>query len=107
MPIKWTLKQYLHSNHTEMTPTKLKKLIANKTGVSISLQNICNLVNKKPTMLRFKTIEIICTALECKLEDLCQITPNHKISKKERKLSYKNAPLSKRGVLDFPNPEDY
>jgi len=107
MSIKWNLKKYLSKNHGIYTATEFKKVITKQTGVVISLQNLCNLLNSTPKMIRFKTIEIICTALNCTMDAFCQIIPEEKKKKDTEKLSYKNTPLSKRGVHQFPNPSDY
>ncbi len=63
-------------------------------------------MNKKPKMLRLETIEVLCTALDCDLKNFCNVTPG-KFKKINQKLSYKNTPLSKKGINSFPNPEDY
>lgn len=107
MPIQWNLKNYLSKKHGIYSATELKKAITVKTGVVISLQNLCNHLNSTPTMIRLATIEIICSALNCKLDAFCQITPGEKKKKDNEKLSYKNTPLAKRGIHQFPNPADY
>jgi DNA-binding Xre family transcriptional regulator len=107
MSIKWNLKKYVEKKHSIYSATEFKKMIQKKTGVSISLQNICNYLNKNPAMIRLETMEIICTALDCNLQEILKITPIIKPKKVTRKLSYKNTPISKKGISDFPNPEDY
>ena len=109
MSIEWFLKKYLAKNRSIYSATELKRLISKRTGVVISLWNLCKILNSRPKMIRLETIEVICSALDCKLEDFCQITPG-KIKKKEKekvKLSYKNTPHSKRGIHHFPDPQDY
>lgn len=109
MAIGWNLKKYLAVKHSIYKVTELKKLIAEKTGVIISLQNLCNHVNLTPEMIRIETMQIICSALECNLNDFFTITSSvsKNRSKKKRKLSYKNAPKTKIGVKKFPNPQNY
>ena len=108
MAVHWRLKTYLATKHGIYGAVCFQKKIAKKTGVLISVQNLCNLLETKPKMLRLETIELLVTALECKLEDFCQITPSEvKPLASLRKLSYQNTPLSKRGVKSFPDPEDY
>jgi len=107
MSITWGLKKYIEKKHSIYSSTDFKKLIHKNTGVSISLQNICNYLNTNPPMIRLKTMEIICTALDCNLQDILKITPSKKKNKTTRKLSYKNTPHAKKGIIDFPNPEDY
>lgn len=107
MSIKWNLKKYIAEKHSIYSATELKKVITKQTGVIISLQNICNYLNANPKMIRMETIEIICSALSCNLSDFCQITPGVRKKKENEKLSYQSTPLSKRGVSQFPNPQDY
>ena len=107
MAISWKLKTFLFKKHDLRSATDVQKTIKLKTGVIVSVQNICNYLNVKPKSLRLETIEILCTTFDCKLSDFCQVTPNKKVDVKEKKLSYKNTPLSKRGVQSFPDPVDY
>jgi DNA-binding Xre family transcriptional regulator len=106
--ISWRLKTYLATRHGIYGAVSLQQRVVKKTGVLISVQNLCNFLEKKPKMIRLQTIEILVTALECKLEDFCKITPTElKNPSSPRKLSYQNTPLSKRGMKSFPDPEDY
>lgn len=106
MAITWKLKT-LASSKGIYRARDLQKRIAQKTGVLVSLQNICNLLNGKPQSVKLKTIEIICTTLDCKMSDFCDITAGKFDSSQTRKLSFRNTPQSSRGKADFPDPEDY
>lgn len=108
MAIHWRLKTYLAIKHGIYGATAFQKLIVRKTGVLISLQNLCNYIEKKPKMIPLQTMELLITALGCRIEDFCHITPCSSFMPKiPKKLSYKNTPLSKRSGKTFPNPEDY
>ena len=108
MSINWHLKSYLSTKHSIYTPTELKKVILKKTGVIVSLPNISRLLSKKPTLIKFEMMEIICSALDCKLSDFMNIGPKKfKNIDVKTKYSYKNTPLSKRGSSSFPLPKDY
>jgi DNA-binding Xre family transcriptional regulator len=107
MAISWKLKTYLSQKHSIYKALDLQRAIVNKTGVKMSLQNVCNYLNIKPKSLRMETVELICTTLNCQLSDFCQVSPSHNKKAKNKKLSYKNTPNCKRGTLSFPNPEDY
>jgi len=109
MAIHWRLKTYLATKHGIFRATELQKLIVNKTGVLISLQNLCNYLNTKPKTLRLKTIELICSSLECELTDFCEIKPMeiNKNPQAVRKLAFHNTPQSKRAVTAFPDPGEY
>lgn len=106
MAISWHLKT-LASKKGIFRAKDLQRRIAERTGVLVSLQNVCNLLNAKPQSVKLRTIEIICTALDCKMNDFCEITPGKFDNSKTKKLSFKNTPQSTRGKSDFPNPEDY
>lgn len=105
--IKWKFKAFLAEKHQIYSVTELQKQIVKKTGVAISLAQLCKLVNAQPQMLRFSTIEIICTALNCELKDFLIIGPKTMDPEKKRKLSFKNTPKSKVGTKNFPSPADY
>ena len=108
MAVHWKLKTILSTKYGIYTATEFKKLIAKRTGVIISLQNLCNLINGQPTLLSLKTMEIICTGLDCTLSDFLTISAGQcKLPKENKKLSYKNTPHSKRGGPQFPTPLDY
>lgn len=107
MAINWKLKTYLAIKHSIYSATELKKKIYRKTGIIISTQQLCNIINK-PSMVRLSTMEIICTALQCQLSDFLQIIgKKNKKPENSRKLSYKNTPLRKRAQIRFPDPKDY
>lgn len=113
MAIHWRLKSYVASQHGIYSGTRLRRRIAEKTGILISLQNICNYLNGKPKVLRLTTIELICTALGCELKDFCEIkgwTESQQASARTdapKKLSFKNTPLAKRAGKTFPDPRNY
>jgi len=108
MSIRWRLKVFLSQNYTIYNATSFQKMIIKKTGVIISLPNICKIINNKPNLIRLETMEIICSALDCELKDFMEIKPKHFRNKEStRKLSYQNTPHSKRAVKNFPDPKDY
>lgn len=106
MAIHWRLKTYLATKHGIYRISLLQKLIVKKTGVLISAQNLSQYL-KAPKTLRLTTIEILCSALECELNDFCTVAPASMKPEKVRKLSFQNTPLSKRATKHFPNPADY
>jgi DNA-binding Xre family transcriptional regulator len=106
MGIYWKLKT-LASSKGIYRAKDLQRKITQKTGVIVSLQNICNLLNDKPQGVKLKTLEIICTTLDCKLGDFCDVTPGKFDTSEIRKLSFKNTPQKLRGKSEFPDPRDY
>ena len=107
MSISWRLKNYLAVHHQIYTVTEFQKRIVKKTGVKISLANLCNCVNDTPKLIRLETVEILCSALGCELGDFLRISAKKMDPEKKRKLSYKNTPHTKIAVKQFPSPEDY
>jgi len=108
MAVHWRLKTHLATKHGIYGATAFQRLIVKKTGVLISLQNLCNYLEKKPKMIPLQTMELLITALGCRIEDFCHITPgSYSLPSIPKKLSCKNTPLSKRASKNFPDPEDY
>lgn len=107
MAINWRLKTYLSTQHGIFSATVLQKQIIKATGTIISIPNLCRYINKKPQKLPLKTMELVCTTLNCNLSDFCEIGPAKSNAKSTKKLSYKNTPNSKKAVNNFPRPKDY
>ena len=106
MAIHWKLK-ILVSSKGIYRAKDLQRKITEKTGVVISLQNICNLLKGKPATIKLKTIEIICTALDCDMSDICAVSSGKFDADNIRKLSFGNTPHNARGKSEFPDPKDY
>jgi len=106
MAIHWKLRT-LASSRGIYKACELQRRIREKTGIVISLQNLCNLLDKKPLTIKLKTMEIICAGLECDLSDFCEVKPGKFDSSHIRKLSYQNTPHKLRGKNNFPEPKDY
>ena len=109
MGVRWTLRSHLVEKEQIYRAVDLRKLIVKKTGVVISNQQLGNLLNESPKMIRLSTIEVLCSALECNLSDFLEVTPQQRVQKPEnrRKLSFKNTPKNKIGVKNFPVPTNY
>ena len=111
MAIHWRLKTYLATKHGIYRTVALQKRVAQKTGILISIQNLCNLLEKKPKSIRLQTMELLCTALECELHDFCEISPSTSKQKVDpsqlKKLAHQNTPINKRAVKNFPDPRGY
>jgi DNA-binding Xre family transcriptional regulator len=110
MAITWRLRTLLATKHAVFSAVELQKKIARSTGVIISVQNLRSYLNKKPTQIPLKTMELICTALQCKLSDFCEIKPQPQATGtlQTKKLSFHNTPIKKRGCGQlFPDPIHY
>jgi len=107
MSIDWKMKSMLAAKHNIYTARELQKLIVKKTGVLITVANLCNYIHKKPKRLNLETIELIVSSLGCALSDFCDVKPKEFRSKPNRKLGAKYTPKSKIGKLNFPDPRGY
>lgn len=110
MAIGWRLKTYLATKKGIFKATELQRLVIQKTGVLISLQNLCNYLNKKPCTLNLKTMELLCTALDCEIKEFFEVKPSEALKNQDsrvKKLSFKNTPHNKRALESFPDPTDY
>lgn len=106
--IRWKLKIYLATKHQIYSVTELQKCIAKETGITVSVANLCKLVNSQPKLVRLETMEIICSALGCDLTSILKVGPKVFNPERRRKLSFKNAPKAKIAVKkSFPEPADY
>jgi len=107
MAIRWSFKHFLASKHQIYSVTDLQKKIVKETGIVISVSQLCKLVNRTPSMIRFETAEILVSALNCELSDFLTISAKKMNPTEPKKLSYKNTPRSKIGVKSFPSPSNY
>jgi len=107
MAVNWRLKTYLVKNHNIHKAVEFRQKIIDETNIQISKQQICNLLNGKPKSIKLKTIEVICTALDCNLSDFCEIKPGKIKSEKLKKLSFENTTYGARSKSNFPEPKDY
>lgn len=110
MAISWRLKTYLATKHGIFSAVDFQKKIITATSVIISVQNLRAYINDKPKLIPLKTIELICTTLQCELSDFCEVRPQPKNLGKPtpKKLSFHNTPLKKRASGQFfPDPTHY
>jgi DNA-binding Xre family transcriptional regulator len=110
MAISWRLRTFLATKHRIFSAVDFQKKIVTATGVIISVQNLRIYLNEKPKLIPLKTIELICSALQCELSDFCEVKPQPQVLGKltPKKLSFHNTPIKKRtsGQL-FPDPIHY
>jgi DNA-binding Xre family transcriptional regulator len=76
MAFGWKLKERLAAHHQLYQLADIQRVIEERTGVRWSLETISQLVNKIPRSLRVQTMQTICTAFDCGLDDICEITPD-------------------------------
>jgi DNA-binding Xre family transcriptional regulator len=76
MTFRWKLKERLAVHHQLYQLADIQRVIEEKAGVSWSLETISQLVNKTPKSLRVQTMQTVCTAFNCCLDDICEILPD-------------------------------
>jgi DNA-binding Xre family transcriptional regulator len=106
----WNLKKWLAVNRDIYRPSELQLLIAEKVGVRLSLQAISAIINGQPSALRLQTIQALCTALNCKLSEFCDVLPDSPVAGRGKHSAEKAVPIygSKRPVTSpFPDPRAF
>jgi DNA-binding Xre family transcriptional regulator len=76
MAIRWDLKHWLAAERRIYRPSELQPVLAERGGLHLSLQAISTLMNRRPDAIRFRTMQALCRALDCKLSDFCEISPD-------------------------------
>jgi DNA-binding Xre family transcriptional regulator len=74
--IVWNFRIWLAKEHEIFSPAQLQKVLVTRAGVRLSLQALSSLMKNRPGALRFQTMQAICNALNCRLSDFCQMTPD-------------------------------
>lgn len=110
MAIHWRLRTYLATQHGIFSAVELQKKVTQSTGIIISVQNLRAYLNQKPKLIPLKTMELICSALQCELSAFCEIKPQPRVARstEPKKLSFHNTPINKRiSAQQFPDPKHY
>jgi DNA-binding Xre family transcriptional regulator len=115
MPLVWNLRKWLAVNRDIYRPVDLQKLIAEKAGVHLSLQAVSALMKSHPSTLRIATLEVLCTALECKASEFFDVLPAGPLEEKSKLKVAGDAPTPLYGVREpesqqaspFPDPYQY
>ena len=76
MPLTWNLKQWLRTNRGLKNAKEIRVIIYHRTRHNISLKTVQNFLKNKPKTLHAKTLQAICDAFRCKLNDFCRVTPS-------------------------------
>jgi DNA-binding Xre family transcriptional regulator len=80
LPVQWTLRKWLAVNYDIYKSTELRTLLSEKAGYSLSKTAAAALLKKPPGALRIRTMQAICTALNCKLSDFFDVLPEQQLS---------------------------
>jgi DNA-binding Xre family transcriptional regulator len=108
--VVWNFRVWLAKEHEIFSPTQLQKVLVERAGVRLSLQALSSLMKSRPGAIRFQTMQAICTALNCRLSDFCQMTPDAQFGRPnagDPKRLY--GPLTKDAGKEgmYPDPSEY
>ena len=86
MPINWKLRELLKERGIKSASEISRSL--EESGYQLSVQAVCDLLNRPPKMIRLETIEAICNAFYIPLSEFLEVLPmaSQKPQKKKRTL---------------------
>lgn len=106
MPVEWRLKKWLAVERDIYRPSELQALLAERAGVQLSLQAVSALINGTPNALRLQTIQALCTALDCKLSDFCDVLSDASAGQQKRRRAAGEGPVRLYGKGEKPKDAD-
>ena len=81
MPTKWKLRELLKERGVKSASEISRSL--EEIGHQLSVQAVCDLLNRQPKMIRLETIEAICDAFYIPLSEFLEVLP--RVSQKRQK----------------------
>ena len=73
MPTKWKLRELLKERGVKSASEISRSL--EEIGHQLSIQAVCDLLNRPPKMIRLETIEAICNAFYIPLSEFLEVLP--------------------------------
>jgi putative transcriptional regulator len=73
MPTNWKLRELLKERGVKSASEISRSL--QKIGYQLSVQAVCDLLNRPPKMIRLETIEAICNAFYIPLSEFLEVLP--------------------------------
>ena len=73
MPTKWKLRELLKERGVKSASEISRSL--EEIGHRLSVQAVCDLLNRQPKMIRLETIEAICNAFYIPLSEFLEVLP--------------------------------
>ena len=73
MPTKWRLRELLKERGVKSASEVSRSL--EEIGHQLSVQAVCDLLNRQPKMIRLETIEAICNAFYIPLSEFLEVLP--------------------------------
>ena len=72
MKIRWRLRMAAAQREV-WTGSDLRRLLAEKAGLEMSAASVSALLTKDPSQIKLSTLIALCTALQCRPDDLFEI----------------------------------
>src|SRR5678816_1335206 len=73
MPTKWKLRELLKERGVKSASEISRRV--EEIGHQLSVQAVCDLLNRQPKMIRLETIEAICNAFYIPLSEFLEVLP--------------------------------
>jgi DNA-binding Xre family transcriptional regulator len=111
MAIIWNLRRWLAVERNIYRPGELRAVLAERADYHLTIQAVTTLMKGPPRELRLRTIQALCTSLDCKLSDFCEVSPGDQervtegdatvrsTSKHQKRVS-----AQRRRQIHFPSP---
>lgn len=93
MPTKWKLRELLKERGVKSASEISRSL--EEIGHQLSVQAVCDLLNRQPKMIRLETIEAICNAFYIPLSEFLEVLPM--ASQKPQEKTRTRQPPSEKG----------
>src|SRR5215467_1921421 len=93
MPTKWRLRELLKERGVKSASEISRSL--EEIGHQLSVQAVCDLLNRQPKMIRLETIEAICNAFYIPLSEFLEVLPMAS-QKPQKKIRTREPPSAER-----------
>jgi putative transcriptional regulator len=74
MPATWKLREVLNERGFYHA-SEISRIVQDQTGYELSIQAVCDLLNRQPKMIRVETIQALCNAFYFCLSDVLEVVP--------------------------------
>ena len=74
MPATWKLREVLNERGFYHA-SEISRIVQDQTGYELSIQAVCDLLNRQPKMIRLETIQALCNAFYFRLSDVLEVVP--------------------------------
>jgi putative transcriptional regulator len=72
MEVRWTLRMAAAKREV-WTGAELRRLLRERAGLELSAASVSALLTKQPKQLKLQTLAALCTALDCRADELIEV----------------------------------